>query len=591
MLSAYKCSSLKVFLYLGFYFLLSSQLFSQEGSVYNTSESSQSNDVMTSDAVASNESEPFENNQVDEQNLQSIEHDSIQNDDIILHPALSEKTGALIDATNLKIKIKSVEYNITGLTQKFPLQLAVPIDREVIFETEKKFLEYLSEIQQKLNNLRTLESSTLEYEYVEVKEDVVFAKITINTKDTWNIIALPFPKYDSNVGFVAKIKAKDYNFLGSMQVLNLDLSYVLDNSNKSYGGIAASFSYPFRMGPLSAKYTFDTTLSIEKDNVGFDLNNTLEASYSLKFISFNFGFYQGFNLNKPRVDDEKEKKGDENEYEEDELQNKPIHDLYFLYTKFFLYTPITIYNIPNIGKITYTPYIAFKGNWAFKELNEKSKKGIVGTFHHALYLSKINWRGNFRHGFSTSIENSYSYNFFLKEKPKIELSATLKGYYSFWEYIGLYSKLDAFYIFSQRTSQRAGENLRGILNNRIETDTAISLNIDIPIKIYNFDFKKITGVEWTRYVGFELFISLFLDMALVHDMVSGRYFHPKDGWYAGGIEAILYLHKMRSIYFRISVGFDLTELKNVAGINKIGGIAKRDGKPISEIFIGIGLHY
>ena len=48
---------------------------------------------------------------------------------------------------------------------------------------------------------------------------------------------------------------------------------------------------------------------------------------------------------------------------------------------------------------------------------------------------------------------------------------------------------------------------------------------------------------------------------------------------------------MRSIYFRISLGFDLSELKNVKGINKIGGIAVRDDEAISEIFIGIGLHY
>ena len=54
---------------------------------------------------------------------------------------------------------------------------------------------------------------------------------------------------------------------------------------------------------------------------------------------------------------------------------------------------------------------------------------------------------------------------------------------------------------------------------------------------------------------------------------------------------IVYPQRMRSIYVRASVGFDLAELKNVPGFNKIGGRAKRDGEPISEIFIGIGVHY
>jgi len=50
----------------------------------------------------------------------------------------------------------------------------------------------------------------------------------------------------------------------------------------------------------------------------------------------------------------------------------------------------------------------------------------------------------------------------------------------------------------------------------------------------------------------------------------------------------LYPEKMRSIYVRASLGFDLTELKNLSGL---GGRAKRDGESITEIFVGIGLHY
>ena len=74
-------------------------------------------------------------------------------------------------------------------------------------------------------------------------------------------------------------------------------------------------------------------------------------------------------------------------------------------------------------------------------------------------------------------------------------------------------------------------------------------------------------------------------MALVHDTESNTYYNPKYGWYSGGLEIIMYPIKMRSIYTRISYGHDLRE------INNKDGYAKRDGKPVSEIFIGIGLHY
>lgn len=496
-----------------------------------------------------------------------------------------------IDASTLKIKIEKIDYSITGLTRRYPLQLAVPIDSNTIFEDETSFLLYLDTTRQHLKNLRTIEESSIEYEYIGVEGDIALAHITIITKDTWNIIAIPFPKYDSNKGFVAKIKGKDYNFLGSLQPLNLDIAYILDNDKKSSGSIGLSFAYPFKVGPLGATYKLDTTTNIEKNKIGFDLNNAIEFSYPFKIITLYFGYYQGFNLNKPRNEETKKKNKDEYHEKEEDINTTPTYDKYFFHTKFFLYTPIKLHAFDYAGNLLYTPYVSLHGNWAFKRLEEREKRGIIGTFSHSLSLARVDWIGNFRQGFYFNLDNSYSYNFFLKDNPAIEVSTTFAGYYSFFNLVGIYSQFDAFYVFSHLSSQRAGNNLRGILNRRLTTDMAITLNLDIPIRIYNFDFEQITGIEWTRYFGFELFLSFFLDMAWVHDLKTDRYFHPSDGWYAGGVELIFYPHKMRSIYFRTSIGFDLSELKNVKGFNKISGIAKRDGMSISEIFIGIGLHY
>ena len=496
-----------------------------------------------------------------------------------------------IDVSKLKIKIEKIEYKIKGLTKKYPLQLAVPINQAMVFETEEAYFHYLDDIRLKLNNLRVLENSDVVSEYIEVQNGMALAKITISTKDSWNIIALPFPKFDSNTGFVAKLKGKDYNFLGTMQVLNIDISYILDNYGKSSGGIGTNFSFPFKAGPLNATYKLEALLDVDKKNASFDLNNTLEFCYPTRIVDIYFGYYQGLYLNRPRDENEGKKANTQISEEEDKIEKKTVYDKYFFNTKFFLYTPITLYNFEYAGKLVYTPYISFYGNWAFKNLNERKKKGISMSFSHSLSLSRVDWKNNFREGFSASIDNSYSYNFFLKDTPEIEITSTLAGYYSFVNRIGIYAQLDAFYSFSKEVSQRAGKNLRGILNKRIKTDVGFTLNVDVPVRITSFDFEKISGVEWTRFFGFEWFISFFLDMALVHDMQTDRYFYPSDGWYSGGLEMILYPHKMRSIYFRISLGFDLSELKNVKGINKIGGIAKRDNEAISEIFIGIGLHY
>jgi len=507
--------------------------------------------------------------------------------------------------TSFQIRIERVDYKIVGLTRQFPLQLAVPIDKKIIFENEEAFLLYLDALKNRLNNLRTLESASVEYEYLDDDKDTRLAHLTINTKDTWNIIVLPFPKYDSNSGFQAKLKGKDHNFLGTLQVLNVDMAYILDNNGTSFGNIGASFSYPFKAGPLNASYKLDSTLDIAKNTIGFDLNNTLQFSYPTRFVDIYFGYYQGFNLNKPRnekndrenvkpLDDSlkkdiKDKNKAKSKDDEFELIRTPINDKYFFHTKFFAYTPIKLYTFTNNSSLLYTPYIALSGNWAFKQLSNPEKRGITGTFSHSLSITKVDWQGNFRHGYSLLLENLYAYNFFRNNHPSIEVSGTFTGFYSFFSRFALYSQVDMFY--STTSSQRAGSNLRGILNRRATTDMAITFNLDLPIRITSFDWKTITGVEWTKYFGFEWFISFFVDMALVHDSSSERRFHPKDGWYSGGFEFILYPHKMRSIYFRISLGFDLSELKNVKGLNKIGGKAKRDGDAISEIFIGIGHHY
>ena len=556
-------SSSKILLYCLFFFL-SVAVFSQE--VLEDSSLS----------VESANAESYEKKE-DEQNKPKEEH--------------PVSTPKVLPNSDLKVKIEKIEYKIVGLTKRYPLKLAVPIDQTTIFETEETYLQYLDSIRLKLNNLRTLETSSVESEYIDIQDGMALAKITISTKDTWNIIALPFPKFDSNTGFIAKLKGKDYNFIGSIQVLNIDISYILDNSGKSSGDLGTSFSFPFKAGPLDAIYRLEALLNVQKQNASFDLNNTIEFCYPTRFIDIYFGYYQGFYLNRPRDENQGKKQDIENTENEDEKDRKPVYDKYFLYTKFFAYTPITLYKFEYAGKLVYTPYISFYGNWAFGKLNERKKKGISTTFSHSLSLSRIDWKNNFREGFSLNLENSYSYNFFLKDKPEIEVSSTLRGYYSFVDRVGIYAQLDAFYFFAKEPSQRAGKNLRGILNKRIKTDAGFTLNVDVPIKITSFDFEKISGVEWTRFFGFEWFISFFFDLGLVHDMQTNRYFHPADGWYSGGIEMILYPHKMRSIYFRISLGFDLSELKNVKGINKIGGLAKRDDEAISEIFIGIGLHY
>lgn len=146
-----------------------------------------------------------------------------------------------------------------------------------------------------------------------------------------------------------------------------------------------------------------------------------------------------------------------------------------------------------------------------------------------------------------------------------------------------------FHSFYDTTNDTIAKELRGIENDRIETKSAITFNIDMPIRILRINFLEMTGVSWTKYISFEMHASPFFDMALTHDPKTDRVFNLADGWYAGGLEMIIYPMKMRSIYGRIMAGVDIPEVIKNGGKTSLR--ADRDGSAIREIFIGIGLQY
>ena len=463
-------------------------------------------------------------------------------------------------------KIESVEYSIKGFTKEWLLSSKIPIDKKRIFSSPEEFEAYISELNAEFHNTRTIESHEISFEFLEPKNNIVPVKLKIYVKDTWNIIALPYPSFDSNKGFEFKLKLKDFSFLGRLEPFTIDLIYNKDNNDKSSFSLGSKFALPFYVNPVKLVLFNEAGLSINQDKeFGLNIETGLSASHKLgvDWITLTAGITQSI-----------------------DISASPSEKDYYL--KNGLYTSLTfdIYKNQTLGTITWTPYFGIDGNWKFTKITKENKKGLNINWAHSFGMGKVNWINNFRQGFTVNLDNSYKYNTYKKGNVDISFNLETKGFYSFLDRIGLYGRFDFFYnLFGKTSSEHTGKILRGILNNRIETDTAFSFNFDVPIKIGVFKWEEITGVEWTRFFGFELHITPFFDMALVHDKNTDTYYNPKYGWYSGGLEIIMYPIKMRSIYARISYGHDLRE------INNKDDHAKRDGKPVSEIFIGIGLHY
>lgn len=479
----------------------------------------------------------------------------------------------LFPQTHQRYRIDSVVYDITGTTREYPLRKEVKIDRKRIFASIEEFEQYLKDLRLQFNNLRVLEKSTVEPVY-EAPDDegIIPVLLQVTTEDTVNIIALPKPGFDSNSGFEMKLKLKNYNFFGSMREFDSDLNYEYDeNDNQSVSG-GFSFDIPFEAFGYSYVWDISSTLTIPfGDPVMYDFSTGIEMEIPIYHLDLHVGFEQSLSVN--------DRDSDKVYYEDDWL--------YFT-ERLYANIPITLYRYGTTSEIVWRPQIAFSVNWDSDGIQADDLKGPSITVGHTLSAGRIDWMGNFRQGYSASLGNNYSFNFHEDKDIEIQINASVQGHYSIFDRVGVSSRLSWFYNFYDVVSEKQGGTLRGILDKRINTDTAIFYNLDIPVRVLRVNFKDISGIDWTEYISFEMHFSPFFDMALTHDLENDTRYSFEDGWYAGGLEVIVYPLKMRSIYARASVGFDLSE---VFKSGELSGRADRDGESIRELFIGIGLAY
>ena len=496
-------------------------------------------------------------------------------------------------------RITAVHYNIKGLTRKYPLSQAVPVDTDRIFTSEEALQHYLDDLKQQFKNIRVIQSVKIDREYGDTDEYAVIPVVlTIAITDTWNFIAVPYPSFDSNSGFQLKLKMQDFNFAGTLQPLKADLVYRSTETDNQILSSSIDFSLPFKAGVFNLLWdnNFEIVYAFEKFPK-INIGTGLAASHKFnKHISLVFGLSSELAINDRTSSQISATSTAENsEAQTETVQPTKLgylypNDRYYFKSNFYLRSPIMLAEIKKFGALVWTPSISLTGNWAFDGIQANDLRTWSFNWGHALSLSRVNWQSNFRKGLSFSISNTYAYQFYSKHKMTTDFKTSLAGYYSFINRVGIYGRAQFFYLLFGATSTQAGSALRGILNKRIDTDTAFTFNFDIPIRIATLDFQTITGVSWVRLFNCDIQFIPFFDMALVHDSKTGRYYHPADGWYAGGMEVIVYPEKMRSIYVRASLGVDLTEVKNLSGLT-LRGKAKRDGESITEIFIGIGVHY
>lgn len=484
--------------------------------------------------------------------------------------------------------IRQINFNRTGLTRQFALLEKGELKTGERITGAANLEKYREQKAQLLTNQRVLDRADIQYTLGPPEADgSVPVDLLVTTVDSWNIIALPYPKYDDNNGFELIIKARDYNFLGTMNPLRIDLGYQLDAEymdnffkNLSKGNFVFSIDSdtPFTFLGYTWTLNFDHNFAYTYDQPLYYKNTTgIAIEYPVDLMTATFGFEEATVANE---DNEKE-------YEHDyipERDGSRFKDLYMASTLFVSYKIPTGFFVEDYGEITYNPKLSGTINITPGEDVGYLRQGPKVAFDHTLGFGQIDWIENFRRGIAASLGNDNSYNFFRQEWSS-SAKFSLTGHFILPKLFGVSAGISGraqYRHWFHGHSNDAADALRGILDKAMAANSMLSLNLDFPFQVLRFTPSKWLNAPKLKLFDVDAHISPILDLALVNDPVHNLSLSPRDIQATGGVELIIFSHFMRSLYLRISAGVNLREMLAVRGIP--------DGNN-REIFIGLGHHY
>lgn len=469
-----------------------------------------------------------------------------------------------------------MKYRINGRTTVTALDRELKIRRGERFAGLQALEKYVDEKRRELSNMRTLDVSASEIVYTLGAEEKagenppeIPVYIELVVTDTRNLLILPEPKYDSNSGFTLSLKARDYNFLGTLSPLKLDLIWGGDEEGESMAGFLVNSDIPFRALGLDWNFDFDHDFRYYFDAPVYYKNVTgLSVDLPVRSTVFTFGFEQGLVIH---------------EKDRDAKNDGGYHSGY-AYSKLYADWEIpTGIEAGNFGPLRYTPGIY--GNLNYRPGGDLGdyRRGPNAGFMHNLGFGRIDWRENFRQGLKAQVFNGNDYNFFHR-RWKNTAGFLAEGHLVLSRFFGLSGRL-LYTRWIKDSHDMAGDVIRGYKDNQLDATQRLSLNMDFPVRLIRFLPSRRN--EKTGFLDFEMHLSAFVDLLLADaegkDRNAPDYsFIPEDLLAAAGLEIIVFPLKWRSVFLRASAGWNIREWLRTG--SPPGGIHR-------EFFVGMGHLY
>lgn len=503
---------------------------------------------------------------------------------------------SIVPAGAEQYRLAVLTLNSLGKTKVQAVRNALPaIDETRIFESKEAFEAYLDSIVQALENTRQLDN--ISYTYTVSGTDssgVLLAEAAYSFSDSHSIVVVPAPSMDSNSGTQLRLFFNDSNFMGLLSPLSFDLSGKLgtedepDNYSKVTAGFNFAYTFPFSIG--NTKNAWD---------------NEFNFSWLLDNPSPEFAARSGINVGIPLGKKHEldlnftQKAARKNEYE-------IYGDAVYFTEESGIFLPLSVMELESGAPVVYTPFVSASYIWDFDGINSWNTD-LAATpqikLGHRLSIHNVNWNGNFRTGFSFSMEQSVARNFNANtfDEMYIPFASAEFKLFKGWKYAGIGTAISVFDYLSGNGTANIGARLRGILdkqdfilandirgkNNALDTTAALVLNMDFPIHILTTHFSEMGKSKLLSYLDVELQLSPFFDMGLLANRATGNTFNLKEGLYAGGIEVLVFPQQWKSYTIRASLGIDI-------GRTVLDGFLDNDWRSPRknyEIFIGVGNHF
>jgi hypothetical protein len=498
---------------------------------------------------------------------------------LVLTPAQAQAPPRSPAAAQAAFEITGIRYHIEGRTRDWILAKFLKDNDLYVgrtFASRADLDSVIADRTQLLLNQRTLETARIEAT-VEPRAGMPAAvTLDVYTRDSWNLIGLPYFKYDSNSGLLLALRGRDYNFFGTMETLTLNLDYTYTEDQTNEWGAKSSFTLPFEMlghdwsWDFSGGFTYDVGTDpvnfTDTVNFGLDLETTLGIAIPLWPDKWTLAYTQGFHIIRP---------DDEIVYTEPDRTLRPnpdgtftADDKYYNESRLSLGSTIrTGWYLPVVEEVKYQPSVFVDVKYKAEGELSPNYRGFQPGFSHALTAERVDWIGNFRNGASASITNSFPYSL-STDRWLVSLQGDLAGYRAASPW-GFSARISGFYTPESVNTTDAAEPIRGVLDNRMEGNVGLFWNSDLTLKV--FTIRKFAEAQG----------SFFFDAALVTD--TNRSFDlGNDVKYSVGAEGIGFPLFARAFYIRISLGFDITDFIKSFAIADLH-------RP--EIFVGLGHHY